>query len=266
MGEKGKYLPSKVFAPKSKPNLSNQKNYRLNYLNEFISQQLKQNENIQQSFLSVSESVHSTHLAQKARIEQVISDQQQHKYQTELFNEKVKNQSKISEEILHTVYQLNDNQAQLNTSIENEKLINQAILDQLNFQDNQLRQTNDQLVYYATLSGQLSEQLIVQGQLLKEMEEKLQLQDIYHQTVMSKLDTQEALNEKIIRQIEQLKMAIHERMNNIIEKMESSFMSTTKYFTNLINKSGFTKPFLLPGRTKDVRETIEEKSEANKEN
>lgn len=266
MLDKEKVFQSKVFTPKVLSNLSNQENYRLNFLNEFMAQQLKQNENLNQSLVEVSESVRYTHSAQKEKIEQVLHDQQLQRNQTDLFKEKVESQGKTSEKILSSICDLKDYQMQLNECMENEKLINQAILDQLNFQDNQLRQTNDQLVYYATLAGELSEQLIVQGQLLKEMEEKLQLQDIYHQTVMNKLDSQEALNEKIIRQLDQLKLIIHERINSTIEKIESSFQSTSNYIANIFDKSGFTKPFLLASRPKEKNEIENKDEEANKLN
>jgi hypothetical protein len=251
LGNKDKYLSSKVFTPEKPVNQPNQQSYRLNYLNEFVSQQAKQNNEVKQSINKIVETVKKTHQTQEKKIDQVLQDQYQQKKQSEFFNEKVEIQGKKSEDILLSLDHIKNYQDQLNECLVNEQLLNQAILDQLNFQDQQLRQTNSQLETYVSLAGQLSEQLITQEQLLKEMEQKLQVQDVYHQTVMAKLDNQDAMNDKIIRQLDHLKSIVYERVNIIVEKVESSFQSTSVYFKDVLNKSGFMKPFLLSSRPKD---------------
>lgn len=263
---KDKYFSSKVFTPEKPSNQPNQQSYRLNYLNEFVSQQVKQNQEINHSINKIVETVNTTHQTQEKKIDQVLQDQHQQKKQSELFREKVESHGKTSEDILHSLDHIKNYQDQLNECMINEQLLNQAILDQLNFQDQQLRNTNSQLENYVALAGQLSEQLINQEQLLKEMEQKLQVQDVYHQTVMSKLDKQDAMNDKIIRQLDQLKAIVYERVNIIVEKVESSFQSTSVYFKDVINKSGFMKPFLLSSRPKNTIEIdseIETDSEEN---
>jgi hypothetical protein len=265
---KDKYLSSKVFTPEKPANQTNQQSYRLNYLNEFVSQQAKQNHEIKQSINKIVDTVTTTHKTQEKKIDQVLQDQQQQKKQSEFVQEKVENHGKTSEDILLSLDHIKNYQDQLNECMVNEQLLNQAILDQLNFQDQQLRQTNSQLENYVALAGQLSEQLMIQERLLKEMEQKLQVQDVYHQTIMSKLDSQDAMNDKILRQLDNLKSIVYERVNIIVEKVESSFQSTSVYFKDVINKSGFMKPFLLTSRPKDAIETESEieaaKEESNK--
>jgi hypothetical protein len=264
------YPNSKVFTPEKPSKQPNQQSYRLNYLNEFVTQQVIQNDEIKHSINKIVETVNSTHQTQEKMIDQVLQDQHQQKKQSEFFREKVENHGKTSEDILLSLDHIKNHQNQLNECILNEQLLNQAILDQLNFQDQQLRHTNSQLENYVALSGQLSEQLINQEQLLREMEQKLQVQDVYHQTVMSKLDKQDAMNDKIIRQLDHLKSIVYERVNIIVEKVESSFQSTSVYFQDVINKSGFMKPFLLSGRSKDtkgIESVIESETETvNEEN
>jgi hypothetical protein len=262
---KDKYLSSRVFTPDKPSNQPNQHSYRLNYLNEFVSQQAKQNQEIYDSINKMVETVTTTHQTQERMIDQVLQDQHQQKKQSEFFREKVENHGKTTEDILHSLAHIKHYQDQLNECLLNEQLINQAILDQLNFQDHQLRQTNNQLENYVALAGQLSEQLINQEQLLKEMEQKLQVQDIYHQTVMTKLDKQDAVNDKIIRQLDHLKSIVYERVNLIVEKVENSFQTTSVYFQDVINKSGFMKPFLLSNRAKDPLE-IDSESETEENN
>lgn len=254
MFNKDKYLSSKVFTPEKPSNQPNQQSYRLNYLNEFVSQQVKQNQEIKQSINKIVETVNTTHQTQEKKIDQVLQDQHHQKKQSEFFREKVESHGKTSEDILYSLDLIKNYQDQLNECMINEQLLNQAILDQLNFQDQQLRQTNNQLENYVALAGQLSEQLINQEKLLKEMEQKLQVQDVYHQTVMTKLDKQDAMNDKIIRQLDHLKSIVYERVNIIVEKVESSFQTTSVYFQDVINKSGFMKPFLLSSRPKDTLE------------
>jgi hypothetical protein len=248
---KDKDLSSRVFTPEKPTNLPNQHSYRLNYLTEFVSQQVNQNLEIKHSINKIVETVNTTHQNQEKKIDQVLQDQHLQKKQSDFFREKVESHGKTSEDILHSLDHIKNYQDQLNESMLNEQLLNQAILDQLNFQDQQLRHTNSQLESYVALAGQLSEQLIIQGQLLKEMEQKLQVQDVYHQTVMSKLDKQDAINDKIIRQLDHLKAIVFERANIIVEKVDSSFQSTSDYFQDVIKKSGFMKPFLLSSRSKN---------------
>jgi hypothetical protein len=266
--EEDKRFSSKVFTPVKPLNISNQQSFRLNYLSEFISKQVEQNEEIYDALDKVVATVNSNHLAQEQKIDQIIIENQQQKEQSNFFLEKVENNERTTDEILQSLQSLQHHNDQLNENMANEQLINQAILDQLSFQDQQLRHTNSQLDNYVTLANQLSEQLITQEKLLKEMEQKLEVQDIYHSTVMTKLDKQDAINEKILRQLDHLKSIFHERINSIVEKMENSFQSTTNYFNDIFNKSGFMKPFLLSSRPKDKKEKEKEKEieETNKVN
>jgi chromosome segregation ATPase len=262
--EEDKRFSSKVFTPIKPLNNSNQQSFRLNYLSEFISKQVEQNEEIYDALDKVEATVNSNHHAQVQKIDQLIIENQQQKEQSNFFLEKIDNNERNTDEILQSLQSLQHHNDQLNENMANEQLINQAILDQLSFQDQQLRHTNSQLDNYVTLANQLSEQLITQEKLLKEMEQKLEVQDIYHSTVMTKLDKQDAINEKILRQLDHLKSIFHERINSIVEKMEYSFQSTTDYFNDIFNKSGFMKPFLLSSRPKDTKEKeIEETNKVN---
>lgn len=254
LSNKEMFQNSKVFTPIKPLTNSNQNSFRVNYLTEFVSQQIKQNDAINHSINKVVETVNTTHQTQEIKIDRILQEQQQQKEQSDFFLEKVDNHEKTNENILHSLQEIKNNHHQMNDSLKNEQLLNQAILDQLSFQDHQLRNTNNQLENYVTLAEQLSEQLINQGLLLKEMEQKLQVQDVYHSTVMSKLDKQDAINEKIIRQLDHLKSIVYERVNLIVEKVENSYQSTTEYFNGIINKSGFMKPFLLSSRSKDKKE------------
>jgi hypothetical protein len=258
LSNKDKHLRSKVFTPEKPLNHSNQQSFRLNYLSEFVSRQIKQNEEINHSIDKVMTIVNTSHQSQEKKIDKIINDQQQQKQQSDSFLVKVDNHEKTTEVIIDSLQHIKTHQEQLNESIQNEKLINQAILDQLNFQDSQIRLTNSQLDIYVLLAQQLSEQLINQEKLLKEMEQKLEVQDVYHSTVMTKLDKQDAMNEKIIRQLDYLKTIIYERANLIAEKVETSIQSTTDYFHELFSKSGFMKPFLLTSRPKEKTEIEEE--------
>jgi hypothetical protein len=244
---------SKVFTPDKPVSNSNQHSYRLNFLSEFISTQIKQNETIQHNLKSVVSTIDETRQEQEQKMDQIILHQQYQNQQSDQYIKKVSSQEKTNDEILLNIQQLTENHIEFGKSLQNEQLINQAILDQLNFQDQQLRETNKQLENYVTLATKLSEQLINQENILKEMEQKLLIQDIYHSTVMSKLENQEALNEKIIRQLDHLKSIIYERVTLIVDKVEHSFQSTSEYFHEIFTKAGFTKPFLLSGRPKEKK-------------
>lgn len=242
---------SKVFTPKKPLNLSNQDSFRLNYLSNFIANQAEQNQMLNNSIDQVIQTVNTNHQVQDNKMDQIIKENHIQKEKSEVFLEKVENHEKTAEDILLSIERISTHHDQLNESIKNEQLLNQAILDQLSFQDTQLRHTNSQLENYVTLANQLSEQLIIQEKLLKEMEQKLQVQDIYHSTVMQKLDNQDAVNEKILRQIDHLRSVVYESVNDVIEKLEKSFHATTDYFNGVLNKAGFMKPFLLTRKTKD---------------
>jgi hypothetical protein len=262
MSLNGLNLSPKVFTPKKPLPNPNQQNFRLNYLSEFMSQQLLQNETINESIDEVLTTVNQTHTTHELKIDQIIEESHQQKEMNHLFLEKVDLQGKSTEEIFLSLQHLNEKNQQLSESIVNEQLMNQAILDQLTFQDQQLRNTNSQLENYVNLAHELSAQLLLQEQILKEMNQKLQVHDIYHNTVMESLDKQEAMNEKIFRQLDFLKSLIYERVNIMIEKVENSYQSTTEYFDGLFNKLGFMRPFLLSNRPKDkIDIEIEEENE-----
>ncbi|WP_442593963.1 hypothetical protein [Neobacillus sp. D3-1R] len=246
--------PSKVFKPAQPKPQSNQESFRLNFLSEFVSKQISQNHNLNQSMNEIIHSVEQSH----QKMDFIICENENQKNQSDVFLEKVINQEKLTEEVLSSLNNLREQQSQLSDSMMNEKWMNEAILDQLSFQDQQLRNTNLQLENYVNLAQNLSLQLVQQEKILKEMDQKIQVHDIYHSTVMDRLDKQDAFNEKVIRQIDHLKSILYERVSNIIEKIESSYHSTTDYFNGIINQSGFMKPFLLSTRPK-------EKSEKEKE-
>lgn len=198
--------------------------------------------------------VNQSQLIHEQKMELILKENLEHKKQSDFYLEKVQNQEKISEEILLSLQHLKEHNYQLTESITNEKVMNQAILDQLSFQDQQLRNTNSQYENYVNLAQNLSEQLLQQEKILKELDEKIQVHDVYHSTVMNRLDKQDAFNEKVIRQLDHLKSIVYERVGTIMEKIESSYQSTTDYFTGIFNQSGFMKPFLLSSRPKEKTE------------
>ncbi|MHC0035613.1 hypothetical protein [Pseudoneobacillus sp. C159] len=258
-----KYQDSKVFTPKKRDNLSNQQSYRLNYLSEYLSEQMKQNQSITENLNKITSSMNETQKDQVIKMNEIISGQQQQTLQSNQFINKILSQEKINEEIITSLNQLKGNHIEMGKSLQTEQQINQAILDQLNFQDQQFRETNKRLENYVTLATKLSEQLLIQEQILKGMGQKLDVQDVYHTTVMNKLEKQEALNEKIIRQIDHLKSIVYERATLILEKVEQSFQSTSEYFQEIFTKAGFSKPFLLQGRPKE-KTSDEETNHINK--
>jgi hypothetical protein len=250
---------SKVFTPTKPSNSSNQESFRLNYLSDFIMNQAEQNRTLNHSIDQVKQTVNTNHLVQDYKMDQIMKENQIQRNTSEVFLEKVENHEKVTEEILSSIEKISIHHDQLSQSLKNEQLLNQAILDQLSFQDTQLRNTNNQLENYVSLANQLSEQLVIQEKLLKEMEQKLQVQDIYHDTVMKKLDNQDAMNEKILRQIDHLRSIIYERVNEVMEKLEKSYHATTDYFNGVLNKTGFMKPFLLTRKPKGDQKGKEEK-------
>jgi predicted metal-binding transcription factor (methanogenesis marker protein 9) len=249
---------SQVFTPKKPSITSNQESFRLNYLSDFISNQVEQNIQINHSIGQVIQMVNTNHQVQDNKMDQIIKENQFQKEKSEVFLEKVESHEKTAENILLSIEKISNHHDQLNQSIKNEQLLNQAILDQLSFQDTQLRNTNNQLENYVTLANQLSEQLISQEKLLIEMEQKLQVQDIYHQTVMKKLDNQDAVNEKILRQIDHLRSVVYESVSEVIDKLEKSYHATTDYFNGILNKTGFMKPFLLTRKPKEDKKAEKE--------
>ncbi|MFD2445613.1 hypothetical protein ACFSO7_16760 [Bacillus sp. CGMCC 1.16607] len=247
-------IRSKVFTPKQPLPNPNQQSFRLNYLTEFLSQQINQNEAINESIDKVLSTVHQTQHTQEVKIEQILKV---NKEQTEIstqFLEKFENQGKTTADISNSLQELQDQNKQLSENIGKEQLINQAILDQLSFQDQQLKNTNSLLTNYVDLAMELTTQLQLQEKMVQEMDQKLQLHDVYHNTVMERLDKQEAFNEKIIRQLDFLKSLVFERVNLVIEKVENSYQSTTDYLNGLVSKTGFMKPFLLSSRPKEKSE------------
>lgn len=249
-----KQFHSKVFTPDNPMPKSNQQSFRLNYISEFVSQQLQQNDKISHSMNEIISTVNQNHQIHDQKMELILKENQNQKNQSDVYLEKVVHQEKITEEIHSSLKDLIEQNYQLSENISNEKLMNQAILDQLSFQDQQLRNTNHQLESYVNLAQNLSEQLLQQEMILKEIDQKVQVHDVYHSTVMDRLDKQDAFNEKVLRQLEHLKTVIYERVSHVIDKIESSYQSTTDYFNGVFNQSGFMKPFLLSSRPKEKNE------------
>lgn len=234
---------------------SNQDSLRKNYLQDFISQQVKMNKTIKNTTDSMNMLIHETKHEQEKQYQHVIQELEQQEARTAPIIENMLNQDKAYKMLLMRLEKMEEFNHEILNKYENDGVVNQAIIDQLTLQDSAIQRLSINIEQYDGQHKSLSEQLEDQNKMYEEILTTLELQEAFHKTILERFDHQEALNQKMSRDLDSLRATIHERISYVIEKIEDNYKQVIGYVTNLFSRSGFIKKISVE-REKKEKETI----------
>lgn len=192
----------------------NQKTFRRDHLVEFLKVQQMNHDLLHKSIQKLSM------LSQQRENNQSIEWQGINNRLTDL--EKVNDQQVL--QIIEQLKVLTDKNEKLQMMMENERVTDQEVI-------NQLKQ-------HSLNNEQLSQHLVEQ----KESQQEL----------MTRLDNQEALTEKVLRQMSNLRSSLFERTNDLAETIEDSYKLTSSYLYKLL--TGADQPLTFYLHSEDKKE------------
>ncbi|MDL4842997.1 hypothetical protein [Aquibacillus rhizosphaerae] len=211
---------------KNKKNIKepNQQSFRVNYLTELINEQ----RNINQSFItSFSElkDVHERHYHMQAsnweRIDKQFSELTERQSKQEQFEYQVK----------QWLSNLDKSENNLHAMLENEQILNKTILEQIK----ELSQSNQEIVRglteYDVYNNQLNEKVDLLFNQQDTLNDQFTNQVENQNEMIGRMENQEALLEKAVREINNIRSIVYERVSYLIEKIENSSLYN-KFLTN----------------------------------
>lgn len=273
-------LPTPKLYNQTKSVMSNQQEYRKNYLADILKQQEetnlavsrtvnKINDNLQHS-ISLQDKNHQLLLDKLYSQEKVQSDlsemittqdsnvrqlydkvfehEKNHEKHTLKLNDQDKNyaqllellkvQSLLSEELQENIASNEESSKKvqqrldkLEVSLEEEKLLSQATIDQLAFQEDLTRGIHTKLEKYEELYEDIQLTLHDQEHFYQEINNKLQAQEMFHKSVMERMDSQDIASQKIADQLNTLRQTLVDKLENAISSIDSKYKQTLHYLS-----------------------------------
>lgn len=233
-----KQLEPKIYKTQLKLKDSpNQNHFHVNYLEEFMKEQQKLNGRLTNSYERVNSLMKTASTEQHNHFNTMLKRMDRQEVRTTQFINKIKNQETPIQTILERMQKLDSIQQTLAKDMEQDELINQAIMDQLSAQDQAINKLAQKIEAYEEIYQEMSTYQKEQTELYQELIQNLQLQEAFHQTVLEQLNKQEIVTQGISTQIEHIKEMIVEKVTTILEKIESTYKTTSNYLFSF-----FTKP------------------------
>ncbi|CAG9621665.1 hypothetical protein [Sutcliffiella rhizosphaerae] len=247
---------------------SNQQEFRKNFLKTILEEQKEINRAITSSFekihdnFEVNKQVQENYyidLLKKLQTQDSKSDELKENI---IINEKANMELGLKIEKLKVYIneqihlELKERLSKLERLFEEEKLINQATIDQLAHQEDLTRTIISRLEKSESLYEDIHATLSQQESLHKQINEKLDVQEMFHKTVMQRLDTQDKMSQKLTEQLEILKKTILERLEATISSIEWRYKQTLQYFGGI---------FGLKDRVIQKQQTLPEQQELEEE-
>jgi DNA-binding FrmR family transcriptional regulator len=230
-------MEPKVYKTKVKlKDIQNQKKYRVNYLEEFMKEQQQLNGQITDSYHKISNQMQSASLKHNNHFNNLLRKMDKQESRTTQFINKLSSQETPIQNILERLEKLDSIHQTLVKEMAQDELTNQAIMDQLSAQDQAINKLSQKIVEYESIYQEIFSQQTQQTELYNDMMQKLQLQEAFHKTILDELSKQEAVNQKISGQIDSIKEMIIDKVTTILEKIESTYKSTSNYLFSFFGK------------------------------
>ncbi|MFT8322172.1 MAG: hypothetical protein ABF649_14835 [Bacillus sp. (in: firmicutes)] len=222
-------LASPVYTPEtSKTDFPNQKMYHQNFLQDHLQNQQIAYDKLTELILAMQQTINKNQHVQQGKFEKM--------------NHKLLTQESISNELLTSIADQQSTSKSYENKLEalevlaaentkvlaKEATINQAILDQVSYQEQTVRSLTSQIQDFSNLSNQMNDKLDKADKNYQHVAETLELQEIFHQTLVEKMDANEANMNKITRELDMLKSIIFERFHSLTDKLETNFKSISK--------------------------------------
>jgi hypothetical protein len=234
-----KSLHPTVFENDKEIEESNQKNFKIDPLAEWIEEQKTTTSTIEDSLIALDKSLGRARNNQKNKWESV--DQQLHGL-TEHYN----HHEDFEIKVLESLKGLEEKNEGLRGMLKTEEMLSKKFIAQINMITSMNTDLASQLeksqLASATLSAKLDDQINRQNNLSDQYTKQEEVQ----YEVLKRLDIQEGLTEKVLRQLGHLRSIVFERSSYLAEKIERLYVSATsnKAKSN-INQSRTTESLKL---------------------
>ncbi|ASN06756.1 hypothetical protein [Virgibacillus necropolis] len=217
----------------------NQSYFKRDHFEELVKGQLKVNESLNHSIHGLKSLYEQQEFAQSNKWKEVSNS----------LNElKISNvqQEKDQRFVVDRLKRLENENKKLQVIMEDERLSEQEMMDQVNNLSQSNQEVMDQLEAYCLENEAFKSKVDEQYDFQKELSDQIKKQENAQDEVLSRLENQEALTEKVTRQIEYFRSILFERTNYLAEKIENGYHNTSSYIANLISSSDQTpKRFLV---------------------
>lgn len=216
----------------------NQEVERIDYLSQFIQQQLEANSAISRSF---------EHL-KNHNMEQEFLQASQWREISDKLNE-LKNKSsqhtEFEAQMLEWLKSIEEKNILLHSLLKEESKFKENVSGQLTVQKEATDEISSRLEKQEAMQNIISEQLKEQTVVQKQMAENLSKQEEFQTDVLVRLEKQEALSEKIFRQINTIRSILYERTNYLAEKITEGCKVTSSYVYKIMTGSDEPYTFFL---------------------
>lgn len=226
---------------------NNQDKFHLNFLHEVLSEQQRLNGEMTGSISHFENTLQQSRKEQSYNFMELVTVLARQENMSEKVIENILAQKESTTEIDEKLIKLEEMHEEFAQSFLNEELTNQAILDQLAYQQSMIQQLNRKLIEYEDVAKALAVQSEKQEELHKMLAEQADLQAIFHQTIMESLGKQDAVSETITSQLSEIKMTLTMKVNAVLDKIEEQYSKVTHFFLSLIMPN-ITKKKVIKGK------------------
>lgn len=223
----------KIFLDSSTIHTPNQTVLRKNYLAEILKEQEETNQAFHRSVSSMSEKLNETSSEQQAHYLHLLGKLENQETVHEQLKTNVQLNDLTNKEVIERLHHLETLSEEVSKVLGEEKLMSQATIDQLTYQEDLTRKIHTKLEDYEELYLDIQKKMQEQESFYQQINDKLQIQDMYHQTVMERMDKQDENAQQMTKQINNLRTILIEKMESAIQSIETKYKQTLNYFSNI---------------------------------
>jgi chromosome segregation ATPase len=216
----------KVYLPKlPAESFNNQSRFQHNYLQEYLLNQKRQNENLSTLVTKFQE---DSFERQEEHFRQISAISSKMEVNDSVTNELLTRLSALDqetskiEEQLESLVSLSKEQKEI---MKEESLRHTALFDQLTFQEQDISLISQKMDEFNHLASEMKTKFDETETSYHNISEKLDLQEVFHQTILESMEETNGNVNKLSRQIEHMKEILFERVHYLAEKIENNVKS-----------------------------------------
>ncbi|MBM7619272.1 hypothetical protein JOC95_001121 [Bacillus tianshenii] len=217
---------------------SNQSVLRKNYLMELLNKQAQTNDTLSHSVFYVQEKLEETNAHQLHQFDNILTKMGIQEEASELLKKEIHLNDRNTKEVIDRLKALESMSGEVSRTLEEERLMSQATIDQLSYQEDLTRKIHNQLNDYEMLYKDIQQKMKDQESLYEQINRQLEIQDMFHQTVIQRMDQQDANTKQIENKMDTLRQTMIDKIDAAVLYFETKYKQTLYYLGNLFNTKG----------------------------
>ncbi|WP_417900272.1 hypothetical protein ABN702_08490 [Bacillus haimaensis] len=215
-------------------NDSNQSYLRKNYLLELLNMQAQTNDTLSNSVSSVHEKLEETKSNQLQQFESILTKMNVQQEVSDHLKNEIHLNDLNNKEVMERLKTLETMNGEVSRTLEEERLMSQATIDQLCFQEDLTRKIHNKLEDYEVLYIDIQKKMKEQEAFYEQINQQLQIQDMFHQTVIQRMDQQDANTKQIENKMDSLRDALMGKIEAAIVYFETKYKQSLFFLGNLL--------------------------------